>query len=123
MYKALTSTLYYGLLRIGELATGDHPVKLEDIYVADNKKKAILVLRTSKTHTLADKPQKITIGEADAHINDRDTRYCPFYLLNNYFNERLTISNYGPLFVFLDGSPVKPEQFRFVLKTMIKCVV
>ena len=61
LYRALFTTAYYGMMRIGEVTTGDHPVKAVDVHVGSNKKKLLFILRTSKTHGLGDKPQKIKI--------------------------------------------------------------
>ena len=38
MYKAMFALSYYGLFRVGELASGDHPVKAKDVHVARNKR-------------------------------------------------------------------------------------
>ena len=44
------------------MGTGsDHAVRATDLHIAVNKKKMMLVLHTSKTHGLGDKPQKIKI--------------------------------------------------------------
>ena len=39
MYKAIISTVYFGLFRVGELTSGTHPVRARDVHIADNKKK------------------------------------------------------------------------------------
>ena len=41
---------YYGLMRVGELTTGDHPVLAKDISVGTNRDKILIYLRTSKMH-------------------------------------------------------------------------
>ena len=35
LYQALFSTAYFGIFRVGELTTGDHPVLAKDVHIAD----------------------------------------------------------------------------------------
>ena len=53
----LFSTAYFGLFRVGELTTGDHPVLARDVHIGINKKKMLFLLRTSKTHWKDSKPK------------------------------------------------------------------
>ena len=46
LYCAIFSTMYYGLLRIGEVVTGSHPVLARDVHIGTNKYKFLLILRT-----------------------------------------------------------------------------
>ena len=39
LYPAMFATAYYGLLRVGEVSTGSHPVLVDDVHVAINKRK------------------------------------------------------------------------------------
>ena len=48
LYRALFCLAYYGLMRIGELADGEHSVKAKDVHIGTNKDKILLVLYTSK---------------------------------------------------------------------------
>ena len=59
LYRAVFCLAYYGLMRIGELAEGTNPVKACDIHIASNKRKILIVLYTSKTHSEATYPQQI----------------------------------------------------------------
>ena len=52
LYEAIFCLAYYGLMRIGELTEGDHPIKAKDIHIGVNKDKILLVLYTSKTHSI-----------------------------------------------------------------------
>ena len=52
---------YYGLMRIGELATGGHPVLAKDVHVNKQQLKLKLYLHTSKTHSKGTRPQEIKI--------------------------------------------------------------
>ena len=62
MYKALFVTAYFGLFRVGELTKGDHPVCAKDVHIADNKRKLMFILHTSKTHSHNHNPQIIKIN-------------------------------------------------------------
>ena len=124
LYKALFSTAYYGLFRVGELTSGDHPVKVTDVHIADNKRKFFFVLRTSKTHWKNSPPQIIKISYSGSnqleHIT-KNTVYCPYYLLKEYLDIRpkfLLLDE--QFFVFSDYSKVKASHFRSTLKTAIQ---
>ena len=84
LYQAIISTAYYGLFRIGELATGTHPVLAKDVHIGHNKNKILFVLRTSKTHWLDVKPQtvKITSTALSPHgkIHECNKKLCPFQI-------------------------------------------
>ena len=47
LYKAIFVIAYYGLLQIGELVSGDHPIKVVDVHKGKNKEKLQIVLRSS----------------------------------------------------------------------------
>ena len=55
LYQAVFSSAFYGLFRMCEIAQtpSGHAV-----HIGVNKKKLMFILRTSKTHTLGNKPQK-----------------------------------------------------------------
>ena len=147
LYKTIFATAYYGLLRIGEVTTGSHPILAKDVYVADNKKKILLILRSSKTHNLGDPPQLVKISSTPLHhevpleknlkanskqqssgknensvkgIEKRD-EFCPYQLLRTYFAMR---GPYGcikePFFIFRDRSPVTPIHVRKYLREALK---
>ena len=124
LYQAMFSTAYFGLLRVGEIASGSHPILVNDVEMAANKKKIMLILRTSKTHGLGNKPQKVKISSTklrDCKIN-YNQNYCPYKLLRNYINRRPRYLNPNePFFVFSDRSAVSPDQLRKTLKTMLRC--
>ena len=62
LYRALFLTAYYGLFRIGELASSEHCVKVKDVHVGMNKQKMLFILHSSKTHGKHNKPQIIKIN-------------------------------------------------------------
>ena len=61
LYQTIFIIAYYGLFRVGELATGTYPVRAKDVHIGQNKGKILFVLYTSKTHGLESRPQKIKI--------------------------------------------------------------
>ena len=63
LYATLFSTAYFGMFRVGELATGDHPIKVTDVQMAENKYKIMFILRTSKTHGRDSKPKQLRSAE------------------------------------------------------------
>ena len=57
LYKAVLCLGYYGLLRVGEMALSPHVIKAKDVHVGTNKEKILVLLFSSKTHSVADTPQ------------------------------------------------------------------
>ena len=62
MYLAVFCLAYYGLMRIGKLTDGNHPLKAKNVHIGMNKNKILLILYSSKTHSKADYPQEIKIS-------------------------------------------------------------
>ena len=124
LYMTLLSTAYFGLFRISKLV-GEHAIQAQDVHIGVNKKKALFVLRSSKTHWFTDKPQLIKICNSDPvsnlvnPINFRD-QFCPFALINNYLDVRgQYIEDDEHFFIFRDNRPVSPSNFRTVLRTAL----
>ena len=62
LFKAIFASAYFGLLRIGEVASsGSHPILARDVQIATNKKKIMFILRSSKTH------EKISFHSGENH--------------------------------------------------------
>ena len=121
LYKAVFCTAYYGLFRIGELASGSHPVLARDVHVGHNKDTLMFVLRTSKTHWSDQKPQIVKINSA--RITNAKNRaevsssLCPFSTLRQYARIRQSYRNRSePFCVFSDRSPLPAPLVRSVLK-------
>ena len=88
MYKALFALGYYGLLRVGELNHSDYTLKAKDVHVGQNKEKILLVLYSSKTHGVYNRPQEIritSIQHSDKHLI---RHFCPFKLAREYMAMR-----------------------------------
>ena len=62
LYAAVFCSAYFGLLRIGEIAIGSHPILAINMHIGVNKKKILFVLTTSETHGRNKKPQMIKIS-------------------------------------------------------------
>ena len=129
LYRALFAAGYYGLLRVGEMTTGTHPVFATDVQIGTNKKKITFTLHMSKTHWRDVKPQTIKItNTVKPHINQAmywnnrknnttQEKYCPYKILQDYATLRPTCTNLmEPFFVFRDRTPVKPSQMRKALR-------
>ena len=90
LYQALFALGYYGLMRVGELTEGPHTLKAKDVHMATNKDKLLLVLYSSKTHDLSQRPQKIKITSSkDKRSTGYKERYfCPFNLIRQFIEAR-----------------------------------
>ena len=127
LYKAMLSTAYFGLFRVGELTAGEHVVKAADIHIRENKDKVMFVLHTSKTHGRDKKLQIIKI-ESNINTTERTELYkCdhvsldPFELLCNYADNyrKQFINKEEQIFIFKDRQPVTPTHFRGILKKLL----
>ena len=118
LYSAMFSSAYYGILRISEVTTSEHPVKAVDVHVAENKNKFLFILCTSKTHGLGDKPQMIRI-KGSARSLDHN---CPFKILQRFVAVHPSCRTPAtePFFVYADRSPVNAAQARSILKLLIR---
>ena len=101
-----------------------------DVKIADNKKKILFILRTSKTHWKDSKPQMIALSASPRinvnHSSKEKQRKCwsmancPFAILQDYLNvrgPRWTICE--PFFILADHSPVMPAMMRNALRNII----
>ena len=119
MNRALFITTYYGLFHIGEVTTGSHPIKATDVYIAENKKKVKFILRSSKTHCVADNPQVIKITSTEDEDDEKNS-HCPFKLLRHYFKIRKTFKcEDESFFIFKDRTPVTPANMRSVFQSAL----
>ena len=126
LYVAMFCLGYYGLMRVGELTSGSHPVLAADVNIAKTKDKILVVLRTSKTHTRSSKPQKIKISASNTGQKTHSRKvlgqkfFCPFKALRRYATLRGGfVDETEPFFVFSDHSPVRPEQMRQTLRLFL----
>ena len=84
--KALFALSYYGLMRVGEVTHSEHVLRARDIHSALNKDKLLIVLYSSKTHSIGMRPQKISITSNFTEKSGFYLRrnFCPFDLVNHY---------------------------------------
>ena len=127
LYHAIFIMGYYGFFRIGELtvtAAADHTLRASNIHIAMNKEKILVVLYTSKTHGQGSFPQsiKITSNREDKSKIYINRNFCPFTVLRKYIAIRGSYKDKvnEPFFVFRDGSPVKADMVRAILRTTLK---
>ena len=121
LYKALFTTAYYGLFRVGELTCSEHAVKARDVHIAMNKQKLLFILRSSKTHGSYMKPQRIKISSQPT--KSETPVFCPYQALRDYIELRPGYRHDNEqFFIFRDSNAVKPENMRSVLhKMLLKC--
>ena len=127
MYQTIFCIAYYGMLRIGEITTGNHPILAKNVYVNKQHLKLCFVLYTSKTHGLESKPQKIrltALKTTDRFLKCTKTKsnnfFCPVDLTNNYMQLRGDyVNDDDPLFIFKDQTPVQPKHVRRILHQVI----
>ena len=124
LYKALFTLGHYGMMRIGELTIGSaHTLRAKDLFVARHKSKFRAILRSSKTHGKGSRPQKIKV-QGNVHLDQErgaaKRKYCPFTCINQFLQIRGDYENEKePLFIFKDGSAVKPIHVRRLLKSIL----
>ena len=112
IYKAIFALAYYGLFRVGELTTSEHVAKAVNVHVATNKQKILVILYTSKTHGLGNRPQKIKISAQGC----KNIIFCLFMLMRNFIRIRGGYQNTDePLFIFREKSPVTALHVRKLL--------
>ena len=115
------ASAYYGLLWVGEIASGAHPIRAMDVHVAENKRKLLFILRTSKTHWTDTGPQHVRISSTHRHESSNN---CPYKILNDYVAVRPKncLHPAEPFFIFTDHTPVTPNHLRKTLKLMLGLV-
>ena len=109
-------------MRVGKLTQGQHVVKAKDVHLSRNKDKVLNILHSSKTHTRADRPQKIRItSNAKERTGSCVHRhFCPFKLLRLYISERRPFEDDAePFFIYRDRLPVTSDKARGILHSMI----
>ena len=111
-YQSILMLGYYGLLRIGELTSGDHPILACNVHMAKNKNKLMLVLFSSKTHSVSDPPQKIKISGINNKSNCRK-HFCPFNTTREYMRLRGDyLSTKEPFYIFQEESQLSQRMLE-----------
>ena len=120
VFRAVLVSMYYGMLRISEVTEGEHVLKARDVHISDNKNKILFILRSSKTHCQADKPQHITISSDEWSSYTIKEEYCPFRIINDFLAVRPTGKNYKEqFFVFQGRIPLTAYILRQIIVKII----
>ena len=119
------STLYHGLMRIGEVTESVHVLKVSDVHVSKRNDHILIMLYSSKTHTRADRPQRIRINAKHKvksnHFRQTLNHFCPVELIVNCSNIRKKYkSKNEPFFIFKGGEAVQTCNIRAILKKLLK---
>ena len=131
LYQTMFSTAYYGMLKVGEVTLGSHPILAKDVHIGANKEKLMLILHSLKTHAKCNFPQMVKISStrtsaAKNRIQQQaeNQEFCPYMLIRKYANLRgpFRCADNEPFFTFAGGVPVKPIHMNRCLKTILgKC--
>lgn len=116
LFRAMMAISYFGLLRVGEMTKGTHQIKARDITYSKNKRKIVVFLHSSKTHTVNDMPQRVEIRQIP-QLGEN----CPVKCIREYLTLRGVSSEneQEPLFVHLDKKPISAEIYRKALRTLL----
>lgn len=98
---------------------GIHRIKARDVIYASAKARVTIYLRSSKTHTTADKPKIVHISGSK-----RMGALCPYKIISEFaeVRGRRTSTWDEPFLVHQDGSPITEYQYRENLFKLIKMV-
>ena len=122
LYQTIFLLGFHELLRIGKLGQGLHVLRAANVHVGQNKNKILLLLYSSKTHSKANRPQKIKITAID-EIYSRSKagkHFCPFKMTRKFIKLRGNYKdNDEQFFTFRDHIPVKPVHINHALKRTI----
>ena len=87
------------------------------IHIGVNKRKILIILHSSKTHSVANRPQKIKIEATEPKKEGCYKFFCPFELLRHFMKLRGNFKDENEqLFIFHDKSAIKAQQARKLLK-------
>ena len=123
MYTAFFCLSYYGMMRVGELSDSQHSLKAGDVHVNDNQDGLLVVLYISKTHGEESKPQKIRISavEDPTEAARHHRFFCPVKAVLQFMITRGNfVHDDEPFFRLSDGSPLKGDQVRVFIRTILQ---
>ena len=111
LIRAMLTTAFYGLMRIGEITSPDAEqaaVKLDQIKFTSD---SLIITITKFKHNHSRQPLDIVMPRQD------NTSICPVHAMYSY----LQVRGYhpGPLFCFPDGKPVSRSYFAQQLKNLL----
>ena len=125
LYKAIFMTSYFRLLRVSEVAATPsmHAIGVTDVQLEVNKKKILIIIRSSKTHGKCNIPQlvKISTKEYQKRLQVKRHYICPYTAIGEYIAQRPDYRERSEqFFVFKDHSPVTALYMRSTLHLMLK---
>lgn len=121
LYRCMMVLGFYGMLRVGEMSTGEHPILARDVHFNHRLKKVQVILRSSKTHGLGDQPQYVKFCSGDSRVFLYGKKFCPYKVVWDFMQARgPKLNDSDPFFVFGDNSPVKPHQMQAALKRALQ---
>ena len=119
MYKTAYISLYYGLLRVGEITQSQHAVKAVDVHDARNKNKYLFILHSSKTHSIADRPQRIAITQ-DEDAEFEKSSFSPVEEIDNYISiQGCRFSDTELFFIDENRCPMQANVLRNELRSIL----
>ena len=125
---------YFGMMRVGEITLSDHVIKAKDIYTNKENKQILVILHSSKTHSRADRPQRIKItghnnnltvtsksisesAQLELYQKEQYNRFCPYKWTQRYLQARgAYLRKDEQFFIFSDGSPLTSYHMRKLLR-------
>lgn len=133
LYKAMLLMGYYAMLRVGEMASGDYPIDVNDVKLAVNKKRLSVTIRIAKNMLPGQPPHVVRIPSLTQQqeyslYNDfgrfgqeHYTGYDPWLVIREYIAVRpgRIVGKPEPFFVFADRSLVRPHHFTTALRQTI----
>ena len=139
LFKAIFTTMYFSMFRIGEVTESNHVLRARDVKMGTNKHKIMFMLRSSKTHSLGSCPQIIKISsieydplgnklqQSQVDVNPTNDKQlldnlCPFSIIASYIQVRKVQKwkdDTEQFFTFSDRTPVQASHVRRILKELL----
>lgn len=130
LYRAMFVAAYYGLMRVGEITNSKHVLKSRDAHIARNKNKVQFRLWSAKNLKRGEWPADIKIEglldckichpEKKHNITKNSRKHCPVCILKTYNEMRERTMGDKQFFMFRSGIAVSANNFRSVLKEVLK---
>ena len=113
LFSAMCATAFYAFLRCGEMCVSPHTLQRHNLYVDPSLHFATITF-TSFKHNTALKTFSVRI-EAKPEL-----KTCPVQLLSQFLQVRGSAP--GPLFCYVDGTPVPRGHFSTKLNLCLKAL-
>ena len=110
LFSAMFTTAFYAFLRCGELRSSSHNTQLSQVDMSSSLSHFIIKFHHFK-HSKPGQTFSIKVSAKPDNI------YCPVQIINEYLAARRL--SHGPLFCYMDGSPVTRSQFAKQLQSCL----